>query len=91
AVNRFVCSDIYVRLIEFANQIKKYEANEIILTKQNLCSVFVLYQNNEDVQCSICLNTQSDCVTSCDHHFHTKCIITWLCQSSTCPYCRTRL
>lgn len=46
--------------------------------------------------CSICLN---DCnpnklrkVTSvsCGHHFHTKCINSWLAKNLHCPLCRSR-
>lgn len=32
-----------------------------------------------------------DVVTECNHHFHTKCIHTWLNRSQSCPNCRSPL
>ena len=28
---------------------------------------------------------------SCNHKFHTKCIITWLSKKDTCPICRNNI
>ena len=45
-----------------------------------------------DDLCSICLNNLDDEQTytleACGHQFHTKCIINWFRNSSTCPCCR---
>ncbi|BES89021.1 Zinc finger, C3HHypothetical protein type (RING finger) [Nesidiocoris tenuis] len=46
-------------------------------------------------QCSICLEDikrgSKAKVLSCDHLFHSPCIITWLQRRSTCPVCRANL
>jgi hypothetical protein len=43
--------------------------------------------------CSICYdNASSNTIKlNCGHIFHNKCIITWLKQSQTCPYCRENI
>ena len=45
-----------------------------------------------DELCSICLNNldeeQSYTLEACNHQFHTKCIINWFRNSSSCPCCR---
>lgn len=28
-------------------------------------------------------------VTSCRHHFHESCLLTWFVESNICPVCRT--
>ena len=45
-----------------------------------------------DELCSICLNNldeeQAYTLEACNHQFHTKCIINWFRNSSSCPCCR---
>ena len=45
-----------------------------------------------DELCSICLNNldeeQTYTLEACNHQFHTKCIINWFRNSSSCPCCR---
>jgi len=45
-----------------------------------------------DELCSICLNNldeeQTYTLEACSHRFHTKCIINWFRNSSSCPCCR---
>jgi len=43
--------------------------------------------------CSICLSSYEDdedtyILEACNHKFHTKCIINWFRQASSCPCCR---
>ena len=43
--------------------------------------------------CSICLGSYEDdedtyILEACNHKFHTKCIINWFRQASSCPCCR---
>ena len=44
-------------------------------------------------ECGICLDNISNTIhsvfsTSCDHHFHNKCITQWLLFNHNCPICR---
>ncbi|CAH2303072.1 E3 ubiquitin- ligase RNF181 [Pelobates cultripes] len=45
--------------------------------------------------CCICLiafSTEKESLRlHCGHRFHTQCILTWLADHVTCPYCRTEL
>ena len=44
------------------------------------------------MDCPICLDLIDDNIVklvNCNHHFHTKCINTWLKINQTCPLCRT--
>jgi len=58
-----------------------------------------MYVNEDtDALCQICLQTfdaHDDLSWSremtCRHIFHTKCIITWLTKSDSCPACRTNI
>jgi hypothetical protein len=48
------------------------------------------------MECSICLgkiNNKDGSFfrTACNHRFHHKCIIKWLVNNSTCPYCRENI
>ncbi len=54
---------------------------------------------SSDTQCSICLETVADniadntnrpwaCITSCNHKFHTECILEWTNINPSCPLCR---
>ena len=53
------------------------------LTKESIAE-------GETLQCSICMDIiQSECmVTKCGHKYCEKCIIQWLENNSSCPYCR---
>ena len=44
-------------------------------------------------QCSICLNQvgKHRFKTSCNHSFHSKCLLKWILTSDTCPMCRTHI
>ena len=45
-------------------------------------------------QCFICYNKYENtdcCTTSCNHKFHTSCLIQWMITSSSCPYCKHTL
>ena len=64
--------------------------------------VFICYsikyskkETNKKYTCSICLediNTKNNfSITQCNHHFHTKCITTWLRNNDNCPICRFKL
>lgn len=46
----------------------------------------------EPFSCSICLE-DGTCPTTtlCGHQFHASCLNRWLCRTSTCPFCRTRI
>ena len=46
------------------------------------------------MSCSICLEKieKKDCsITECNHTFHTKCLMKWSSNNSTCPVCRFEL
>jgi len=42
--------------------------------------------------CAICLldmkGVQIICLPGCKHHFHENCVVNWLRDHPTCPYCR---
>nr|GEY92915.1 RING-H2 finger protein ATL66-like [Tanacetum cinerariifolium] len=51
-------------------------------------------ENNETLECSICLGVFDDGVKvkvlpSCCHRYHCECVDKWLITHSTCPICRT--
>ncbi len=44
--------------------------------------------------CSICLERvgkKKKFVTSCNHRFHSKCLLIWVIGNDTCPVCRKNL
>lgn len=41
-----------------------------------------------EVLCSICLLSDTNCITSCRHRFHRECIQLWLMKDRSCPNCR---
>jgi hypothetical protein len=41
--------------------------------------------------CSICLETPSNCQTKCKHDFCYDCLNTWFQTNKTCPYCRSTI
>lgn len=50
--------------------------------------------NDEDIQCSICLDSLSVSDTQilpCIHKFHESCITEWLKEKYSCPICRMRI
>uniref|UniRef100_A0A6C0J8M5 RING-type domain-containing protein n=1 Tax=viral metagenome TaxID=1070528 RepID=A0A6C0J8M5_9ZZZZ len=55
----------------------------------------VSFQNhsNETSECVICMdeleNEQNVAQLSCNHHYHIKCINTWLRHQQACPLCRS--
>lgn len=49
---------------------------------------FKLRKNNK---CPICLENNTNCITSCNHHFHFTCLFKWVRKKKTCPYCRKKL
>jgi SUMO ligase MMS21 Smc5/6 complex component len=46
-----------------------------------------------DTICAICLDSiiRGIALPSCNHIFHKDCILGWLRQASTCPYCRSTI
>jgi len=50
-------------------------------------------------ECSICLDKldkdKDISITSCNHTFHTSCLLKWICNNGSgeggCPLCRTKL
>lgn len=47
--------------------------------------------NNGNLSCSICMDTDTDInfvKTSCGHYYHQKCIEQWITIQSNCPNCR---
>ena len=69
--------DIY-RITEFKNE---------MTNKEWWLLGFTL--NNDEIECSICLNeTNNNLKTSCKHTFCKKCIFKWLKTNNTCPICR---
>ena len=44
--------------------------------------------------CSICLSQvgrKTRFITSCNHKFHSKCLLIWVIGNNTCPVCRKNL
>ena len=52
-------------------------------------------RDDKNYTCSICLediNTKNNySISQCNHHFHTKCLTTWLRKNDNCPICRFKL
>ena len=40
-------------------------------------------------RCAICMDDSFDHITSCGHHYHKRCLHTWLRAIPKCPLCRT--
>ena len=43
------------------------------------------------IDCTICMDViqpGTGLVTSCRHHFHENCLVTWFLESDVCPVCR---
>lgn len=40
-------------------------------------------------ECAICLDSNTNYITACNHHFHKKCIEEWYKIKPICPLCRT--
>jgi hypothetical protein len=48
-----------------------------------------LYDIEKD-QCAVCLESNCDIITACEHYFHFQCLVGWLTTRSICPVCRNR-
>ncbi|CAH0723774.1 unnamed protein product, partial [Brenthis ino] len=59
---------------------------------KNLKEIIV---KTDDINCPICLKNfhinEKAKEMPCEHHFHEKCILTWLNQTNSCPFCRFEL
>lgn len=42
-------------------------------------------------QCCICIEHNSDIITTCEHQFCKSCLIKWLKYNNSCPYCRNNI
>ena len=42
-------------------------------------------------QCSICLETNCELMTECNHAYCIECIKKWICVNTGCPFCRTNI
>jgi len=59
-----------------------------------LLSMFNPAESAHAGDCSICLEDFDDrpsILTSCNHRFHERCLLSWIRRRGTCPYCRTQL
>lgn len=62
------------------------------ISDQDLRAAFgLLNVSGQGSECTICLEDNSDVVTRCGHHFHTRCISKWLTDKGSCPNCRAPL
>ena len=71
------------------NGIPMYDINSVGDLINTYDSEHINYDDVEQT-CSICLNKISDKMisTTCNHHFHTFCINTWIADGrQTCPIC----
>ncbi len=59
--------------------------------RKGVNSIFL--DNNEDKECSICLNiiSENEQKLECGHVFHKECISKWFLRSITCPCCRVKV
>lgn len=46
-----------------------------------------------NLYCPICINRvgKKGYKTKCGHKYHTKCLLQWIMNNSTCPMCRAKL
>ena len=44
--------------------------------------------NDDTLECSICLENNTDLKLPCNHCFHEKCLAEWFEEKPTCPMCR---
>jgi hypothetical protein len=63
------------------------------LSEWEIASIPMTTEVPNDAKCSICLDDikGSAQVLKCSHLFHKNCIVTWLNQNKSCPYCRCQL
>lgn len=52
---------------------------------------FVYNYSDENKECSICLENNTNVKLHCDHHFHEHCILEWFQYNATCPICRIQV
>jgi hypothetical protein len=46
-------------------------------------------KKSDTIECCICYDTNSDCITSCKHLFHHSCLSIWIENNNSCPLCRS--
>jgi hypothetical protein len=55
----------------------------------------IFIQDNIDDTCSICMESYKEkkeqISLPCKHIYHKDCVMTWLKNNNTCPYCRLQL
>jgi hypothetical protein len=82
---------------EYKDLWKDWYSRAIVEINYILINRYVPYlrpykSKSNDESCIICLNDINFGVkTRCRHHFHDKCIVAWLNQSTKCPICRTEI
>ena len=74
----------------------KYDYRRSVFDSDNADSPENAFDGEEDLTCSICLNTvnvreRKYFVTPCDHFFHEECLEEWMNVKHECPVCRTQL
>ncbi|XP_072931143.1 E3 ubiquitin-protein ligase RNF181-like [Epargyreus clarus] len=64
-------------------------------THAAIISLLEIEIKKEGLDCSICLvefkKTERAKKMPCQHIFHSTCLLTWLQQNNTCPFCRHKL
>ena len=67
-------------------------SNELISIKIDEPAEYQLFEQLDDMECSICLELLTDnmecCSIKCGHVFHTECIKEWSRIKQNCPLCR---
>ena len=69
--------------------------NKSIIIKAKIITPIFVKITIPDDDCPICLNelSQNTCakLSKCNHIFHNHCLSSWIIQSKSCPYCRTKI
>ena len=58
-------------------------------------SKWIISEKQPKISCSICLeeldSKSNFVITSCNHSFHSDCLLKWLNNNNNCPLCRNKL